>query len=230
MVCMRGRLIGPDSGSPPWHRIATGPWCLLKVRLCSPLQLGNTSCRCVFRLLPTPSSSTSQSLHARISPVSLSVHISISPCSDYDYVQNSSIQEIYAWRKLLGVLRGGVGWGLGTLFARQGDKCLLVNNLLEHLWTYLKPRPDAIRLIFCDRQTNTNTSSQLMHHPFHHHHLHYFINITKFENIVMINIANSASSSQSHVTPVKVGATVASTVMIIITTSLIIVFFLILNS
>ena len=69
-----------------------------------------------------------------------------------------------------------------------------------------------------------------MHHPFHRHHLHYFINITKFENIVMINLANSASSSQSHVTPVKVGATVASTVMIIITTSLIIVFFLILNS
>ena len=77
MVCMRGRLKGPDSGSPPWHRIATGPWCLLKVRLCSPLQLGNTSCRCVFRLLPTPSSSTSQSLHARIFPVSFSVHISI---------------------------------------------------------------------------------------------------------------------------------------------------------
>ena len=31
------------TGSPSWHRIATGPWCLLKVRLCSPLQLGLTS-------------------------------------------------------------------------------------------------------------------------------------------------------------------------------------------
>ena len=95
MVCMRGRLIGPDSGSPPWHRIATGPWCLLKVRLCSPLQLVTLLYRCVFRLLPTPSSSTSQSLHARIFPVSFSVHIYIYSYSDYDYVQNL-FQEIYA--------------------------------------------------------------------------------------------------------------------------------------
>ena len=90
MVCMRGRLIGPDSGSPPWHRIATGPWCLLKVRPCLPLQLGNTSSRCIVRLPSTPSSSTSQSLHARIFPVSFSVHIYIYSYSDYDYVQNPS--------------------------------------------------------------------------------------------------------------------------------------------
>ena len=29
---------------------------------------------------------------------------------------------IYAWRNFLGSLRGGVGWGLGTMFARQGDR------------------------------------------------------------------------------------------------------------
>ena len=58
-------------------QIATGPWCLLKVRLCSPLQLVTLLYRCVVRLPPTPSSSTSQSLHARIFPVSCSVHIYI---------------------------------------------------------------------------------------------------------------------------------------------------------
>ena len=91
-------VYGPHEGAiertRPWEslvaQIATGPWCLLKVRLCSPLQHGNTSCRCVVRLPPTPSSSTSQSLHARIFPVSFSVHIYISSYSDYDYVQNPS--------------------------------------------------------------------------------------------------------------------------------------------
>ena len=91
-------VYGPHEGAiertRPWEslvaQIATGPWCLLKVRLCSPLQLVTLLYRCVFRLLPTPSSSTSQSLHARIFPVSFSVHISISSYSDYDYVQNPS--------------------------------------------------------------------------------------------------------------------------------------------
>ena len=71
-------VYGPHEGAiertRPWEslvaQIATGPWCLLKVRLCSPLQLVTLLYRCVFRLLPTPSSSTSQSLHARIFPVS----------------------------------------------------------------------------------------------------------------------------------------------------------------
>ena len=120
MVCMRGRLIGPDSGSPRWHRIATGPWCLLKVRPCSPLQLGNTSSRCVVRLPSTPSSSTSQSLHARISSVSNPVHISM-PSFLILFMFRIFLGNIYAWRNFLGSLRGGVGWGLGTMFARQGD-------------------------------------------------------------------------------------------------------------
>ena len=34
----------------PSHLAAVLLWCLLKVRLCSPLQLGNNSCRCVVRL------------------------------------------------------------------------------------------------------------------------------------------------------------------------------------
>ena len=91
-------------------QIATGPWCLLKVRLCSPLQLVTLLYRCVFRLLPTPSSSTSQSLHARIFPVSFSVHIYILSYSDYVYVQNPSKKYIclkktswsIAWRRRLG--------------------------------------------------------------------------------------------------------------------------------
>ena len=81
----------------------------LKVRLCSPLQLVTLLCRCVVRLPPTPSSSTSQTLHARISPVSFAVHISISPYSDIYYVQNTSrkyiclkISSIFAWRRKLG--------------------------------------------------------------------------------------------------------------------------------
>ena len=106
-------------------------WYLLKVRLCSPLQHGNTSCRCVVRLPPTPSSSTSQSLHARIFPVSFSVHIYISSYSDYDYVQNPSKKYI-CLKKLLGVLRGGVGWGLGTLFAGQGDKPGLFRKITHY--------------------------------------------------------------------------------------------------
>ena len=52
--------------------------------------------------------------------MSFSVHIYILSYSDYVYVQNPSKKYI-CLKKLLGVLRGGVGWGLGTLFARQGD-------------------------------------------------------------------------------------------------------------
>ena len=111
-------VYGPHEGAiertRPWEslvaQIATGPWCLLKVRLCSPLQLVTLLYRCVFRLPPTPSSSTSQSLHARIS--------SVSYCT-YFYEFNSDMfmfrilrRNIYAWR-ILRVLCENVGWGLG---------------------------------------------------------------------------------------------------------------------
>ena len=109
MVCMRGRLIGPDSGSPPWHRIATGPWCLLKVRLCSPLQLVTLLYRCVFRLLPTPSSSTSQNPSCTNLFGKLLCTYFYDIFSDTDYVQNRSrkyiclkISSTIAWRRRLG--------------------------------------------------------------------------------------------------------------------------------
>ena len=109
MVCMRGRLIGPDSGSPPWHRIATGPWCLLKVRLCSPLQLVTLLYRCVFRLPPTPSSSTSQNPSCTNLFGKLLCTYFYDIFSDTDYVQNRSrkyiclkISSTIAWRRRLG--------------------------------------------------------------------------------------------------------------------------------
>ena len=40
--------------------------------------------------------------------------------SDTDYVQNL-LEEIYMPEEFLRLLLGGVGWGLGTLFAGQGD-------------------------------------------------------------------------------------------------------------
>ena len=91
-------VYGPHEGAiertRPWEslvaQIATGPWCLLKVRLCSPLQLVTLLYRCVFRLPPTPSSSTSQSLHARIFPVSFLYIFLLSSYSDIVYVQNPS--------------------------------------------------------------------------------------------------------------------------------------------
>ena len=94
----------------------------LKVRLCSPLQLGNTSCRCVVRLPPTPSSSTSQNpsctnLFGELLYIFLFHILIMFMCRIFH-------GNIYAWRNLPGSLRGGVGWGLGTLFAGQGDNIL----------------------------------------------------------------------------------------------------------
>ena len=89
---------------------ATSPWCLLKVRLCSPFAAGlHTTCRCVVRLPSTPSSSTSQSLHARISSVSYCTYF-YEFNSDIDYVQNlprkyirlKNFPWIIAWRRRLG--------------------------------------------------------------------------------------------------------------------------------
>ena len=110
-------VYGPHEGAiertRPWEslvaQIATGPWCLLKVRLCSPLQLVTLLYRCVFRLPPTPSSSTSQTLHARISSVSHCTY-SYEFYSDIDYVQNlprkyiclKKLPWIIAWRRRLG--------------------------------------------------------------------------------------------------------------------------------
>ena len=60
-------------------------------------------------------------LHARISSVSFSVHISMSSYSDNVYVQNLPRKYI-CLKKSPGLLRGGVGWGLGTMLARRGDR------------------------------------------------------------------------------------------------------------
>ena len=102
------------------HLATVLPWCLLKVRLCSPLQLVTLLYRCVFRLPPTPSSSTSQNPSCTNLFGKLLCTYFYDIFSDTDYVQNPSKKYI-CLKKLLGVLRGGVGWGLGTLFARQGD-------------------------------------------------------------------------------------------------------------
>ena len=97
------------TGSPSWHRIATGPWCLLKVRLCSPLQLVTLLYRCVFRLLPTPSSSTSQNPSCTNLFGKLLCTYFYDIFSDTDYVQNRSrkyiclkISSTIAWRRRLG--------------------------------------------------------------------------------------------------------------------------------
>ena len=72
-------VYGPHEGAiertRPWEslvaQIATGPWCLLKVRLCSPLQLGITLL--VGASLDYPQLlrlALPKTLHARISSVS----------------------------------------------------------------------------------------------------------------------------------------------------------------
>ena len=114
-------VYGPHEGAiertRPWEslvaQIATGPWCLLKVRLCSPLQLVTLLYRCVFRLLPTPSSSTSQNPSCTNLFGKLLCTYFYDIFSDTDYVQNPTKKYI-CLRKLLGVLREGVGWGFGT--------------------------------------------------------------------------------------------------------------------
>ena len=53
----------------------------------------------------------------------VAVHISIS-YSDYVYVQNLPSKKYICLKKLLGVLRGGVGWGLGLMLARRGDNLI----------------------------------------------------------------------------------------------------------
>ena len=86
-------------------------WCLLKVRLCSPLQLGLTFL--VGASLDYPQLlrlALPNTLHARISSVSFSVHISISSYSDIVYVQNlpwkyiclRNFSWIIAWKRRLG--------------------------------------------------------------------------------------------------------------------------------
>ena len=52
MVQWRAAILSGDG--------ANVPGVFLEVRICSPLLAGNTSCRCVVRLPPTPSSSTSK--------------------------------------------------------------------------------------------------------------------------------------------------------------------------
>ena len=91
------------------HLATVLPWCLLKVRLCSPLQLGNTSCRCVFRLPPIPSSSTSQNPSCTNLFGKLLCTYFYDIFSDTDYVQNRSrkyiclkISSTIAWRRRLG--------------------------------------------------------------------------------------------------------------------------------
>ena len=123
-------VYGPHEGAiertRPWEslvaQIATGPWCLLKVRLCSPLQLVTLLYRCVFRLPPTPSSSTSQNpsctnLFGEFFCTYLYEFI-----SDYVYVQNllprniqasSMFSWIIAWRRRL---------GFGDDDPRRGDR------------------------------------------------------------------------------------------------------------
>ena len=90
-------------------QIATGPWCLLKVRLCSPLQLVTLLYRCVFRLPPTPSSSTSQNPSCTNLFGKLLCTYFYDIFSDTDYVQNRSrkyiclkISSTIAWRRRLG--------------------------------------------------------------------------------------------------------------------------------
>ena len=109
--------------APSVHLATVLPWCLLKVRLCSPLQLGNTLL--VGASLDYPQFlrlALPKTLHARISWVS-SLYIFLWHLSDIDYVQNCS-KKYRCLKKLLRLLLGGVGWGLGTLFAGQGDSLL----------------------------------------------------------------------------------------------------------
>ena len=110
-------VYGPHEGAiertRPWEslvaQIATGPWCLLKVRLCSPLQLVTLLYRCVFRLPPTPSSSTSQNPSCTNLFGKLLCTYFYDIFSDTDYVQNRSrkyiclkISSTIAWRRRLG--------------------------------------------------------------------------------------------------------------------------------
>ena len=60
-----------------------------------------------------------KTLHARISSVSYCTYF-YEFNSDIVYVQNLP-RKYMCLKKLPGLLRGGVGWGLGTMFARQGD-------------------------------------------------------------------------------------------------------------
>ena len=146
-------VYGPHEGAiertRPWEslvaQIATGPWCLLKVRLCSPLQLVTLLYRCVFRLLPTPSSSTSQNPSCTNLFGKFSVHISIS----------LHILILEYWS--IGVLRGGVGWGLGMMFARQGDTSQNVKILLP---PFHRPSCSGIRdCARCDRHCHSGQRS-----------------------------------------------------------------------
>ena len=98
----------------------------------------------IVRLPSTPSSSTSQSLHARISSVSNPVHISM-PSFLILFMFRIFLGNIYAWRNFLGSLRGGVGWGLGTMFARQGD-----SYKLEKYKKYIFSWPTKSVFLICN--------------------------------------------------------------------------------
>ena len=120
-------VYGPHEGAiertRPWEslvaQIATGPWCLLKVRLCSPLQLVTLLYRCVFRLLPTPSSSTSQNPSCTNLFGELLLYIFLRVQFWYVYVQNPAKKYIclknsssFVWKRRL---------GFGMILAGRGD-------------------------------------------------------------------------------------------------------------